>query len=155
MKYIPALVSIFIAHLAGIIGSIFTTSSIDGWYATLTRPTWNPPNWVFGPVWLTLYTLMGIAAYLVWQKRKTHTLAKLALGVYGAHLVANALWSILFFGMQNPQIAFFEIIMLDILIALTMALFCRISKTAGLLLLPYMGWALFASYLNYTIWMLN
>jgi translocator protein len=147
-------VSIAIAQAAGIIGSVFTVGSIDTWYAALAKPEWNPPGWVFGPVWIILYTLMGIAAYLVWQHRKTR-LAKIALSVYGIQLVLNAVWSILFFGLKNPGLAFAEILLLVAFIAATIILFWRVLKWAGILLLPYLAWVFFAAYLNYTIWQLN
>lgn len=143
------------AQCAGIIGSFFTAPSISTWYATLAKPEWNPPSWIFGPVWTLLYTLIGVAAYLVWNKRKIDGRVNFALGVYVAHLVLNACWSVIFFGMQNPKLAFFEILILDIFIIGTLVLFYRIHKMAGLLLIPYLFWAFFATYLTYTIWMLN
>lgn len=155
MKFVRALTSVAIAQMAGVIGSIFTTPNISGWYGSLTRPTWNPPNWVFGPVWITLYTLIGYAAFLVWEKRKTDVRVQAALWLYGVHLLFNALWSIIFFGMQNPGLAFLEILALDMLIIITTILFWRISRSAGLLMLPYAAWVFFATYLNYTIWILN
>jgi tryptophan-rich sensory protein len=154
MKYVPVIASIVIAQAAGIIGSIFTASSVTNWFETLAKPSWNPPSWVFGPVWITLYTLMGIAAFLIW-KRKQVSGAKSALVVYGIHLVFNSLWSILFFGLKNPGLAFAEILVLLILIIATIVMFLRINKWAGVMLLPYLVWVSFASYLNYTIWMLN
>jgi tryptophan-rich sensory protein len=155
MKSVRALTSILIAQMAGVIGSVFTANSINNWYDTLNHPGWGPPNWVFGPVWVVLYTIIGYSAFLIWEKRKVDVRAKLALWVYGIHLVLNALWSVVFFGMQNPQLAFFEILVLGASIALMAVLFVRISRMAGLLMLPYIGWVFFATYLNYTIWMLN
>ena len=154
MKFIPLIISIAIAQAAGIIGSVFTVSSVNTWFDTLAKPTWNPPSWVFGPVWITLYTLMGIAAYLIWQHKDVAG-AKTALVVYGVHLIFNALWSILFFGLKNPGLAFLDIIILLVLIVVTAVLFGRISPVAGALLLPYLAWVLFATYLNYSIWQLN
>ena len=154
MNFIPPIISILIAQGAGAIGSLFTTSSIDTWYTAIIKPEWNPPSWVFGPVWVTLYTLMGIAAYLVWRKRDTQE-ARRALYIYGVHLLLNSLWSILFFGLQNPQIAFFEILILLAFIVVVTVLFWRINTWAGLLFLPYLAWVSFAAYLNYTIWQLN
>jgi len=155
MKYLPALLSIFIAQGAGIIGSFFTASNIQTWYTTLSVPTWNPPNWVFGPVWTTLYTLMGIAAYLVWRERHVDGRVRFALGVYGVNLVLNALWSIIFFGMHRINIALWELVLLDIFIVATLFLFIRIRTLAGILIIPYLLWALFATYLNYTLFLLN
>lgn len=154
MKIIPLIISIAIAQGAGIIGSVFTASSVQTWFETIAKPAWNPPSWLFGPVWITLYTMMGVAAYLVWQQRDAPG-AKMALGVYGVHLVFNALWSILFFGLKNPGIAFFEIIVLLVLIVVTTVLFWRINPWAGALMIPYIAWVSFASFLNYTIWQLN
>jgi translocator protein len=154
MKFIPITISILIAQAAGIIGSFFTASSVQTWFTTLTKPDWNPPSWVFGPVWITLYTLMGISAYLVWQKKDMPS-AKFALYVYGIHLAFNALWSILFFGLQNPGLAFVEIIFLLVLIVITTILFWKINPWAGVLMIPYIVWVSFATFLNYSIWQLN
>ena len=125
MKIIPIIVSILIAQTAGIIGSVFTASSVRTWFETLLKPDWNPPGWVFGPVWISLYTLMGISAYLVWQQRDISG-AKLALSIYGVHLIFNTLWSILFFGLKNPGLAFVEIIVLLTLIIITTILFWKL-----------------------------
>lgn len=154
MHFIPTVISILIAEAAGILGSVFTASSVKGWYLTLTKPAWNPPSWVFGPVWITLYALMGIAAGLVWNQRDVPG-AKLALFIYGMQLVLNALWSVLFFGLKNPGLAFVEIIVLLISIVVTTVLFFKINPLAGALMLPYIAWVAFASYLNFTLWQLN
>lgn len=140
---------------AGIVGSLFTTPSIDGWYAELIRPELAPPNWVFAPVWTTLFFLMGVAAFLVWRKRRGHKEARIALGVFGFQLVLNTVWSIIFFGLLNPGAAFIEILFLWLAIAVTIGMFAKISKPAALLLLPYIAWVSFAAYLNYMIWVLN
>lgn len=154
MKIISIIISIIIAQAAGLIGSVFTASSVQTWYVNLVKPTWTPPSWLFGPVWITLYVFMGIAAYLIWQSRKMPG-AKLALYVYGIQLCLNALWSIIFFGLKNPGFAFVEIIILLIFIIITAALFWRINKIAGVLFLPYIVWVSFAAFLNYAIWRLN
>jgi len=154
MNYIYAIISIVIAQAAGIIGSVFTVSSVRGWYTTLVKPALNPPSWVFGPVWTTLYTLMGIASYLVWRKIGPPG-AKLALTMYGVQLGLNALWSIIFFGLKQPGLAFAEIIVLLIFIIITTVLFWRISHVAGALMIPYIVWVSFASYLNFALWRLN
>ena len=143
---------ILLAQGAGIVGALFTTPSIPTWYATLVRPDLAPPNWVFGPVWTTLFLLMGIAAYLVWRK---HAHTRRALGLFFLQLGLNVLWSFLFFGLHNPGAAFVEIILLWITIALTMRAFWHYSKVAVLLLLPYLAWVTFAGILNYFIWILN
>jgi tryptophan-rich sensory protein len=154
-NYIKLFVSIVVAQLAGIIGSLYTSNSISTWYKTLVRPEIAPPNWVFGPVWTTLYMLMGISAYIIWSKGYSDKKVKLALTVYFGQLLLNTLWSILFFGLQDIRSAFIEIIALWIMIALNVFLFGKISKTAGYLLIPYLLWVSFASYLNYLFMILN
>jgi tryptophan-rich sensory protein len=150
-----ALAFILICNMAGIIGSVFTFDAIPGWYATLAKPDFSPPNWVFGPVWTTLYTLMGIAAYLIYRKGYGKKEIKMALTVFGGQLVLNALWSILFFGLQSPMMAFICIIILLAMILWCIRLFWSISKAAALLMVPYALWVSFATVLNYSIWMLN
>lgn len=154
-NYIKLFVSIVVAQLAGIIGSLYTSNSISTWYKTLVRPEIAPPNWVFGPVWTTLYILMGISAYIIWSKGYSDKKVKLALSVYFGQLLLNTLWSILFFGLRDIRSAFIEIIALWIMIALNIFLFGKISKTAGYLLIPYLLWVSFASYLNYSFMILN
>jgi tryptophan-rich sensory protein len=149
LKLIGAIV---ICQLAGIIGSVFTVSSVGSWYMTINKPSFNPPSWVFGPVWITLYALMGIALYLVWRSGSR---SWLVLGVFGLQLVLNALWSILFFGLQSPGAAFIEIIFLWISIAASIVLFFGISRPAAYLLVPYILWVSFAAVLNFAIWRLN
>jgi tryptophan-rich sensory protein len=151
-EILKAFGAIVLCQLAGIIGSFFTASSVSTWYAALNKPSFNPPSWVFGPVWITLYTLMGISLYLVWRSGSRDWVV---LGVFGFQLVLNALWSILFFGMQSPGIAFAEIIVLLLSILLTMVLFFTVSRTASYLLIPYALWVSFAAVLNFAIWRLN
>lgn len=147
------LISILITEAAGIIGSIFTTRSIPTWYASLNKPSFNPPNWIFGPVWTTLFLLMGIALYLIWSKKGKEV--KKALNIFWLHLGLNILWSALFFGLKNPGLAFIEILILLGFIVYVTILFYRLEKVAGLLLLPYLAWTTFATFLNFTIWRLN
>lgn len=154
MKAVPLFISILIAQAAGIIGSFFTTASIPTWYAALAKPEWNPPGWVFGPVWVILYTLMGISAYLIWRRRSKPR-AKTALFVYGVQLTLNAQWSIIFFGLQAPGLAFAQILVLLAFIIATTMLFWRVDRRAGILMLPYVAWVSFASVLNFAIWQLN
>ena len=154
-KYLlPLLIFIFIALLAGFIGSFFTTSSISTWYAFINKPLFSPPNWIFAPVWSLLYVLMGISAFLIWQKRDNLKI-KPAMIFYGIQLVLNTLWSIIFFGMHNPGLALLGILILWVFISITLIEFYRINKTAGLLFIPYLIWVSFASILNYAIWILN
>lgn len=149
------IVAIIISELAGIIGSLFTAPSIAGWYATLTKPALNPPSWIFGPVWTTLFALMGIAAFLVWKKGLDRKDVRIALSIFIGQLALNMLWSIIFFGSQSPEAAFVEIIFLWLAILATITVFAKISKPAAWLLLPYILWVSFAAYLNYSIWILN
>jgi tryptophan-rich sensory protein len=148
------IVSVLIAQMAGIIGSFFTFSSIQSWYVFLEKPFFAPPNWLFAPAWITLYTLMGIAAFLVWQKRGEPGVKK-ALWLYGVQLVLNALWSVIFFGLQNPFLAFLLILALWLLIVLVTVKFWEIRKVAGILFVPYIAWVSFAAILNFAIWRLN
>ncbi|MEI6057516.1 MAG: TspO/MBR family protein [bacterium] len=143
------------SELAGIVGTVFTTPSITTWYTTLTKPSFNPPSWVFGPVWTILFALMGIAAYLVWKKGWLHKNIKIALSVFIIQLILNTLWSIIFFGMHSPGTAFIEIIFLWLSIATMLALFYKISRPAAYLIIPYILWISFAAFLNYSIWILN
>lgn len=152
---IKFVVAIAIAELAGVIGSIFTTPSIPTWYATLAKPELAPPNWIFAPVWTTLFVLMGIAAFLIWRKGLTRKDVQIALGIFLGQLILNTLWSIIFFGFQSPGGAFIEIIFLWFAILTTIIVFARISKPAAWLLVPYILWVSFAGYLNYAIWTLN
>jgi benzodiazapine receptor len=147
--------SIIICQLAGIIGSIFTTPAIPTWYANINKPTFRPPNWVFAPVWTTLYLLMGIALFLVLRKGLNEKGIKIAVAVFALQLVLNALWSYLFFGLESPFAAFIEIIFLWAAILISIILFFRISWVAGALLIPYIIWVSFASVLNFAIWRLN
>jgi tryptophan-rich sensory protein len=148
-------IAIAVSELAGIIGSVFTAPAIGGWYAGIIKPTWNPPAWVFGPVWTTLFMLMGIAAFLVWRKGLERREVKIALGVFVGQLVLNTLWSIIFFGLHSPGGALIEIAFLWLAILATIIVFAKVSKPAAWLLVPYIAWVSFAGYLNYSIWMLN
>ena len=149
------LIAIVICQLAGIVGGLFTASSVDTWYATLIKPSFNPPNWLFSPVWITLYCMMGIALFLVYKKGLDTEGVKVALVLFVAQLIGNALWSVLFFGLKLPLAAFLEIVVLWALILSTMISFLKISRLAGLLLLPYLLWVSFASVLNFFLWLLN
>lgn len=157
MSYNPLklTITILLSLSAGFIGSFFTASSVENWYKTLEKPALNPPAWVFGPVWTILFILMGIAAYLVWREGLKQKRVKIALGIFLGQLVLNTLWSIFFFGLQDPGAALIEIVVLWLAIALTMVMFYRVTKLAAWLLLPYLLWVSFASYLNFMIWVLN
>ncbi len=142
--------SVLICLLAGVIGSIFTTSSIPTWYAALNKPFFNPPNWIFMPVWTTLYVLMGISLYLIWIKKN-----KTAIKLFAAQLIFNVSWSVVFFGIREVFIAFVIIIILWVLILMTMIKSYKTLKAAMWLLLPYLLWVSFAAILNLAIVLLN
>jgi len=148
-------VSILVCQLAGVIGGLFTASSVDTWYATLIKPAFNPPNWLFSPVWITLYALMGVALFLVWRQRLQTEGVKIALIVFGLQLTLNTLWSLLFFGLKVPLPAFIEIVILWCLILITILKFKKISRLAWLFLVPYLLWVGFATVLNFFLWYLN
>ncbi|MDZ7859431.1 MAG: TspO/MBR family protein [Candidatus Krumholzibacteriota bacterium] len=136
---------------AGWVGSRFMPGE---WYASLVKPSWNPPGAVFAPVWTVLYILMGVAAWLVWKK-EGFSRAKAALVLFISQLVLNAIWSYLFFGAQQPMWAFFEIVLLWIFIVMTMVSFWRVRPAAGALFIPYVCWVGFALILNLQLWRLN
>jgi tryptophan-rich sensory protein len=148
-------VSIGVCLLAGVIGGLFTSSSIPTWYAALNKPAFNPPNWIFGPVWTLLYILMGVSLFLVWQKGLKNKKAKTAVTIFGIQLALNTLWSILFFGLKSPILGLGEIVVLWAFILLSIIKFSKISKTAAWLLLPYILWVSFAAVLNLSIFLLN
>jgi tryptophan-rich sensory protein len=147
-------VFVLICFAAAGIGSMLTAPHIGGWYATLRKPSWTPPNWVFGPVWSTLYFMMAIAAWLVWRKHGFSG-APFALTLFAVQLALNVTWSGLFFALQRPGAAFAEIVLLWCAIAATTISFWRLSPTAGWLMSPYWVWVTYAAALNLTIWRLN
>jgi translocator protein len=124
------------------------------WYASLEKPAWNPPGWIFGPVWSALYAMMAVAAWLVW-KRGGFAAQRKALGLFLAQLFLNALWTPLFFGLQQPGLAFAEILLLWLVIVATLIAFRRVSRPAFWLLVPYLAWVSFAAVLNGTLWRIN
>ncbi len=146
---------IALCEFAGIIGSIFTFPAIGAWYATLQKPFFSPPNWIFAPAWTALYFLMGIALYLVIKNGIKSRNAKIAVSVFAVQLILNALWSFLFFGLKSPFYAFVEIIALWLAIAAAIITFSGISRRAALLLVPYILWVSFAAVLNFSIMLLN
>lgn len=155
MKYFALLISILISLGAGALGSLSTQPFPVTWYDSLLKPALNPPSWVFGPVWTLLYILMGVAAYMVWRKGWGKSEVRVALGLFALQLVLNALWSILFFGFQNPAFACVEILVLLVAICINSFLFYKITPIAGYLMIPYCLWVSFATYLNLSIWLLN
>ncbi|MDO8618785.1 MAG: TspO/MBR family protein [Candidatus Daviesbacteria bacterium] len=147
-KIPPLILSIVICLGAGIVGSFFTASSIPTWYQTLNKPFFSPPNWIFAPVWILLYILMGYSLYLVWAKKKVPT-------IFWVQLILNTSWSIVFFGFRNPVLALINIAALWISIFLTIKAFSKINKLASRLLWPYLVWVSFATFLNLAIVFLN
>lgn len=152
--FLKLAIAVGVSESVGVLGSVFTVPAISGWYETLQKPAFGPPNWIFGPVWTALYFLMGVAAFGVWRSSRRKK-AKAALAVFCLQLILNAAWSFIFFGLKNPFWAFVDIIALWLAIIWTIVMFYRVSKPTALLLLPYILWVSFAAYLNYTIWILN
>ena len=155
MNTIKLIVSILVCQLAGIIGGIFTQSSVQSWYTTLRKPVFNPPGWLFGPVWILLYLLMGVALYLIWNTGEQSRSRDIALALFFIQLGLNILWSFLFFYLQNPLLGFIEILVLLVFIVLTAWRFFGLNQLAGILFIPYILWVSFASVLNFFIWRLN
>ncbi|MEI2749621.1 MAG: TspO/MBR family protein [Ferruginibacter sp.] len=154
-QVIRLFICILIPVAIGAVSGFFTSAGVQGWYKTLVKPSFNPPNWLFAPVWTTLYIMMGIACYLVWKSSKAESEKRQALTLYGIQLVLNFFWSIIFFYLEQPGWAFVEIIFLWIFILLTILSFRKISIAAAWLLVPYICWVSFASLLNFYIWKLN
>lgn len=161
LKHLGVLVLfIILVQLAGIIGSFFTIDAIGNWYVFLDKPSFSPPNWVFGPVWIILYTLMATATFLIWKKRHGLRPSQAqardkGFWLFWVHLLFNALWSILFFGLQNPLWALIDIGVLLVLICAVTFYYFRVSSIAGLLMIPYILWVSFATVLNLGIYLLN
>jgi len=155
INFFKALLSIFICEVVGLIGSFFTFPAISGWYAKLNKPSFSPPNWLFGPVWTLLYAMMGFSAFLIWQAGVEKRGVKNALFLFTLQLILNFLWSFFFFKLQSPLSALIVIIFLWLLILATIMNFYQINKTAGLILIPYLLWVSFASLLNFSVYYLN
>ena len=157
-KLIPSLI---FPQLAGLFGSLFTIQSVSTWYTTITKASFNPPGWVFGPAWTVLYILMGIASYLIWQQvdkpfgKLRDRRAKNALTIFWVHLFFNASWSWVFFGLHLPRLALLNLLILWVFVIIMIGKFYRIDKRASYLLIPYLLWLSFAGVLNYFIWILN
>ena len=152
--FLKLVVSIILCQIAGLLGALFTTPAIPTWYATLKKPFFNPPNWIFSPVWISLFILMGISLFFVWR-RTDHPKFKIAFFFFFVQLIFNVLWSIAFFGLKSPLLGLIDIILLWIAILLTIQNFLKISKFAGVLLIPYLLWVSFAALLNFSLWLLN
>ena len=158
IQWSKLLVAVLGTHAAGVVGILFTEPALATWYSSLVEPALSPPSWVFGPVWLTLYTLMGIAVYLIWTKRGSKSVrasSSTALTVYWVHMILNGSWSIAFFGNQNITVALAIIVVMLAFIVLLMKLFWKIDRRATYLFAPYLAWVTFATYLNWSYWILN
>lgn len=153
--------AIIFSELVGIFGSFFTFPAIPTWYVALPKPPLNPPTWIFGPVWTFLFLLMGISIFLIWKKYKEASKKsvkaniRIAIGLFVLQMELNVLWSIVFFGLENPKLAFVEVIIFWLSIFATIVAFSKISKPAMWLLIPYIVWVSFACYLNFSIWQLS
>jgi tryptophan-rich sensory protein len=153
-QFIGLLVCLFVCFAAAGVGGLFTASSVGDWYQTLDKAAWNPPDWVFGPIWSALYFLMGVAAWLVWR-RANGAQARRGLKLFGIQLGLNVAWSGFFFALRNPGLALAELLVLLVAIAATIAAFRPISSLAAALMVPYLAWSTFAAVLNLSIWWLN
>jgi tryptophan-rich sensory protein len=149
VNYFKLLASVLLCQLAGAIGSAFTVSSLENWFLLLEKPAFSPPSWIFFPVCVALYTIMGISFYIVWEKGLQQREVKIGLLIFVIQLGLNSLWSVLFFGLKSPYYVFVEIIFLWLAIFLAIVQFRKISKSASYLLLPYIIWVSFAMLLNY------
>ncbi len=148
------IISLAIPLIVGYLGSLFTFTSVNSWYLTLKKPSFNPPNWIFAPVWTFLFILIGLSFYFIWKKGYSRE-NKFAFFVYFIQLFLNLLWSLLFFGLKNPFLGLVDIVLLLIFILINIYLFYKISKISAYLLLPYLLWVSFASILNFYIFILN
>ena len=156
VREIPKLIiSILIVFFSGAVGTVYTLPQITSWYASLIKPGWTPPNWAFGPIWTTLYVLMGIALFLVWREGFARKDVKIAIVIFAIQLILNVMWSLVFFGGHNILGGLILIIVLWISILINIIVFYRISRPAGLILVPYLIWVTIAAYLNYSVYLLN
>jgi len=153
-QVIALVIFLVICFITAGIGSMATTPNIDSWYKNLAKPSWTPPNWLFGPVWAILYITMAVSAWLVWRDAGLSK-AAIPLALFALQLILNALWSWLFFGSHNPSAAMIEIAALWLAILATIIIFWKVTPLAGALMLPYIAWVTFASALNFAIWRLS
>lgn len=155
-KTVKIAIALIVCLMVGYSASVVTRPSVESWYPTLIKPIFNPPNWIFMPMWTLLYILMAVAAGLVWDKiKEQNEEVKNALAFFLIQLTLNAIWSYLFFGLKNPMLALIEIALLWLMIYETYLKFIKINKIAGYLLIPYLAWVAFAGILNASIWWLN
>ena len=148
-------IAIAIPLIVGSTSGFFTITGVESWYQTIQKPSWNPPSWIFGPVWTSLYIMMGIALFLIWKSPMSSDVKRTAILLFAIQLVLNFFWSFIFFNQHQIGWALVEIIAMWLLILLTIFAFAKINTTAAWLLVPYISWVSFASILNFTIWKLN
>lgn len=153
--FLKLIISVAIPVVVGAVSGYFTAGSVNGWFTTINKPSFNPPGWLFAPVWTTLYILMGIACYLIWKSSANVADKRRAITLYTIQLTLNFFWSIIFFGAHQPGWALVDIALLWAMIMLTIFSFGKISSTAAWLLVPYICWVSFATVLNFAIWKLN
>jgi benzodiazapine receptor len=152
---VKLVLSLAITVITGLSGGFFSVGDIPGWYAKLNKPAWNPPNWIFPPVWTTLYVMMGISLFLVWKSNVPRRVKKAAIVLFSVQLILNFFWSFIFFKEHAMGWALAEIITLWLMILITIFAFGKISSLAAWLLVPYISWVSFAIILNYTFWKMN
>lgn len=149
------IIAVFICQAVGIVSGLLTQNEMNTWFSTLQKPSWNPPGYLFGPVWTILYALMGISLWLVWKSDAPEAQKMRAELTFAVQLFFNFMWSILFFKAHSPILAFVDIVLMIVTILITISRFAKISRLAAWLLIPYLAWVCFASVLNYNIWMMN
>ena len=154
-NWIKLTICLAIPQIVGFTSGFFTVTNVASWYKQIIKPEWNPPNWIFGPVWTALYLMMGIALYLIWKSNTSVEKKRAAIILWSVQLLLNFFWSFIFFTQHQIGWALVEIICLWLLILFTIFSFASISKTAAWLLVPYISWVSFAALLNYAIWELN
>jgi tryptophan-rich sensory protein len=147
--------AILFCLIMGSLGSLVTTPGPGSWYSTLAKPFFAPPPWVFAPVWITLFVLMGIALYLVWECGTENREVQIALGIFGVQFFLNVIWSFLFFGLRSPLLGFIDILLLWVMIVVTIRAFYRVNKTSAYFLIPYIAWVTLATALNGAIFFMN
>ncbi len=153
--FIKLIIALVICQLAGVVGLLFTSPSTYSWYVYLEKPSFTPPRWLFSPVWIILFVLIGISLYLLWKNSLKERAVRVAVLWFGGQLGLNILWSIVFFGLKAPFLAFLEILLLWTAILITIIKAIKVSRVAGLLLVPYWGWVSFMAVLNFYLWALN
>jgi tryptophan-rich sensory protein len=154
-SYPKLIAAILFCLIVGSLGSLVTTTGPGSWYTSLEKPFFAPPNWVFAPVWITLFILMGIALYLIWQSGTENRDVQIALGFFGVQFILNVIWSFLFFGLRSPLLGLIDIILLWIMIGATIGAFYRVKKIAAYFLIPYIAWVTIATALNGAVYLLN